>query len=75
VYLTTLTLLLESHLMLLQEKVQVLNSADGASSGAGQSAWDFALTGNGDALGVDGLSMGSWLWFSRSWISNQTKLV
>jgi outer membrane protein OmpU len=32
---------------------------DGASSGAGQSAWDFALTGNGDALGVDGLAWGA----------------
>src|SRR5210317_311925 len=34
-------------------------SADGVSSGAGQSAWDFALTGNGDALGVDGLAWGT----------------
>ena len=33
-------------------------SADGASSGAGQSAWDFALTGSGEMLGVDGLSWG-----------------
>ena len=35
------------------------NTADGGSSGAGQSAWDFALTGNGDALGVDGLAWGT----------------
>jgi len=34
-------------------------NSDGSSSGAGQSAWDFALTGNGDALGVDGLSWGT----------------
>jgi len=34
-------------------------NSDGTSSGAGQSAWDFALTGNGDALGVDGLSWGT----------------
>jgi outer membrane protein OmpU len=34
-------------------------TADGGSSGAGQSAWDFALTGNGDALGVDGLAWGT----------------
>ena len=34
-------------------------NADGASSGAGQSAWDFALTGSGDAVGVDGLSWGA----------------
>jgi len=33
-------------------------SADGASSGAGQSAWDFALTGTGDTMGVDGLAWG-----------------
>jgi outer membrane protein OmpU len=33
-------------------------NSDGASSGAGQSAWDFALTGTGDMLGVDGLSWG-----------------
>ena len=33
-------------------------SADGASSGAGQSAWDFALTGSGDMLDIDGLSWG-----------------
>ena len=34
-------------------------SSDGSSSGAGQSAWDFALTGTGDILGVDGLSWGA----------------
>ena len=34
------------------------SNADGASSGAGQSAWDFALTADGDKLGVDGLAMG-----------------
>ena len=33
-------------------------NSDGSSSGAGQSAWDFALTGSGDMLGVDGLSWG-----------------
>jgi len=34
-------------------------TGDGGSSGAGGSAWDFALTGSGDALGVDGLSWGA----------------
>ena len=34
-------------------------SSDGASSGAGQSAWDFALTGTGDTVGVDGLAWGA----------------
>jgi len=34
-------------------------NADGASSGAGQSAWDFALTADGSTLGVDGLSIGA----------------
>jgi len=34
-------------------------NSDGASSGAGQSAWDFALTGSGDIIGVDGLSWGA----------------
>ena len=34
-------------------------NSDGSSSGAGQSAWDFALTGSGDNLGVDGLSWGT----------------
>ena len=31
----------------------------GSSSAVGQSAWDFALTGTGDILGVDGLSWGA----------------
>ena len=31
-------------------------NSDGSSSGAGESAWDFALTGSGDMLGIDGLS-------------------
>ena len=34
------------------------NNADGSSSGAGQSAWDFALTTDGSMLGVDGLAIG-----------------
>ncbi|MDC3410664.1 porin [Candidatus Pelagibacter ubique] len=34
------------------------NNSDGASSAAGQSAWDFALTTDGSMLGVDGLAMG-----------------
>jgi len=34
-------------------------NADGSSSGAGQSAWDFALTGTGDMVGIDGLSWGA----------------
>ncbi|MDC1186002.1 hypothetical protein N8006_03990 [Candidatus Pelagibacter ubique] len=33
-------------------------NADGASSGAGQSAWDFALTTDGSMMGVDGLAIG-----------------
>ena len=33
-------------------------NSDGSSSGAGQSAWDFALTGTGDTFGVDGLAWG-----------------
>ena len=33
-------------------------NADGASSGAGQSAMDIALTGSGDMLGLDGLAWG-----------------
>ena len=33
-------------------------NADGASSAAGQAAWDFALTTDGSMLGVDGLAMG-----------------
>ena len=39
-------------------KVLVQNT-EGASSGAGQSAWDFALTGTRDMLGIDGLSWGA----------------
>jgi outer membrane protein OmpU len=35
------------------------SNADGASSGVGQSAWDFAITGSGDTFGVDGLSWGT----------------
>jgi len=35
------------------------SNSDGSSSGAGQSAWDFALTGSGDIIGVDGLSWGA----------------
>ena len=34
-------------------------NSDGSSSGAGESAWDFALTGSGDMLGIDGLSWGT----------------
>jgi len=34
------------------------NNADGGKSGAGQSAWDFALTTDGSMLGVDGLAIG-----------------
>ena len=33
-------------------------NADGGKSGAGQSAWDFALTTDGSMLGVDGLAIG-----------------
>ena len=33
-------------------------NSDGSSSGAGQSAWDVALTGSGDTMGVDGLAWG-----------------
>jgi outer membrane protein OmpU len=33
-------------------------NADGASSGAGQSAMDFALTGDGASMGMDGLAWG-----------------
>ena len=33
-------------------------NSDGASSGAGQGAWDFALTGSGDTFGMDGLAWG-----------------
>jgi hypothetical protein len=35
------------------------SNSDGSSSGAGQSAWDFALTGSGDMMGVDGLAWGA----------------
>jgi len=35
------------------------SNSDGSSSGAGQNAWDFALTTNGDMVGVDGLAMGA----------------
>ena len=34
------------------------SNADGGKSGAGQSAWDFALTTDGSMLGVDGLAIG-----------------
>ena len=34
-------------------------NSDGSSSGAGGSAWDFALTGSGDIVGLDGLSWGA----------------
>ncbi len=34
-------------------------NSDGSSSGAGQGAWDFAITGSGDTFGVDGLSWGT----------------
>ena len=34
------------------------NNADGGKSGAGESAWDFALTTDGSMLGVDGLAIG-----------------
>jgi outer membrane protein OmpU len=34
-------------------------NADGASSGSGQGAWDFALTGDGSSMGVEGLSLGA----------------
>jgi outer membrane protein OmpU len=35
------------------------NNADGASSAAGGSAWDFALTTDGSYAGVDGLAIGA----------------
>ena len=35
------------------------SNSDGSSSGAGGSAWDFAITGTGEMLGVDGLSWGA----------------
>ena len=33
-------------------------NSDGSSSGQGQNAWDFALTGAGDMLGMEGLAWG-----------------
>ncbi len=33
-------------------------NSDGSSSAAGQGAWDVAITGSGDSLGVDGLAWG-----------------
>ena len=33
-------------------------NSDGSSSGVGQGAWDFALTGSGDSFGMDGLAWG-----------------
>jgi len=33
-------------------------NADGASSAAGEGAWDFALTADGSSMGVDGLAIG-----------------
>ena len=35
------------------------SNSDGASSAAGQGAWDFALTADGSMLGVDGLAIGA----------------
>ena len=35
------------------------SNSDGSSSGAGQGAWDFALTTDGEMLGVDGLAIGA----------------
>ena len=35
------------------------SNSDGASSGVGQGAWDFALTADGSMLGVDGLAIGA----------------
>ena len=34
-------------------------NSDGSSSGSNGGAWDFALTGSGDLIGVDGLSWGA----------------
>ena len=39
-------------------KGSVTALADGASSAAGQGAWDFALTTDGSMIGVDGLAIG-----------------
>ena len=33
-------------------------NADGASSATGNGAWDFALTGSGDTMGIDGVAWG-----------------
>ena len=35
------------------------SNADGGKSGAGQGAWDFALTADGSSMGVDGLAIGA----------------
>ena len=35
------------------------SNSDGASSGAGQGAWDFALTTDGSMIGIDGLALGA----------------
>ena len=40
-------------------KGSAAKNADGGSSGAGGSAWDFALTTDGEMLGVDGLAIGA----------------
>jgi len=34
-------------------------NADGGNSGAGQGAWDFALTADGSSLGLDGFAIGA----------------
>jgi outer membrane protein OmpU len=34
-------------------------NSDGGKSGVGQSAWDFALTTDGEMLGIDGLAIGA----------------
>ena len=58
VYLTTLTLWWCNFKRCCRKGSGTTNS-DGASSGAGQSAWDFALTGDWDMLGLDGLAWGA----------------
>ena len=35
------------------------SNSDGGKSGAGQGAWDFALTADGSSIGVDGLAIGA----------------
>jgi outer membrane protein OmpU len=35
------------------------SNSDGATSGVGQGAWDFALTADGSSMGVDGLAIGA----------------